>query len=418
MFLLDFVADLRFDLLNLGVAVTGFITFLPIIIYFYYKKKKVTRIKFSSLTNLKKTKPSLKVKLYNLPFYLRIFSVFFLLIAFSHPYLEKEVENHENKEKSQKKKEKKLKQRIKIEVPTKGIAIQLLIDRSGSMGIVNDTRRGIKYNYMKFENTLLSKIDVVKIISKRFIKGTIKTKQKDNFFSGRSNDMIGLFTFARYPFVACPLTLRHELLLDYINQLEVVSLPEEDGTYIGYALERAILQIIDARSQAKKNNAYHVKSSIIILVTDGEQIIRPEDRQNRHKSYLPSEAAELAKNNDIKIYSIAVSPDVIYSEQGNAIGSGRRFSVDEIETCATITNGKFYFAENGDSLLKIYNEINKLEKSKLPSKKQLDVQVEKIKDVFKKKIKKIELFSLFLWSGFLTFLLEIILTTLYFRRIP
>ena len=230
--------------------------------------------------------------------------------------------------------------------------------------------------------------------------------------------MIGLFTFARYPFIACPLTLRHELLLDYISQLETVRLREEDGTYIGYALERAILQIIDAKSRAKKEDAYNIKSSIIILITDGEQSIRPEDSNDRHKALLPSEAASLAKDNKVKIYSIAISPHLIYDERGTIIGNSRNFSVDEIQKAAEITGGRFYHAEDGDALYNIYTEIDKLEKSKIPSKKELEVRVEKTKEIKKRETEKIELFQIFLWPGFIILIIEIFLSTIYFRRIP
>ncbi len=230
--------------------------------------------------------------------------------------------------------------------------------------------------------------------------------------------MIGLFIFARQPFIACPLTLRHDLLLDYISQLEIVRLAEEDGTYIGYALERAILQIIDTKSRAKEGDAYNIKSSILVLITDGEQRIRPEDANDRHKALLPTEAATLAKDNGIKIYSIAIAPRLIYDERGSVIGDGGNFSADEIRNTAEITGGKFYVAQTGGALQEIYQEIDKLEKSKLPTKKELEVRVEKTKEITKKETEREEYFPFFLWCGFSLLILEILLNTLYFRRIP
>ena len=271
---------------------------------------------------------------------------------------------------------------------------------------------------MKFDNTLLSKLEVVKIISKRFIKGTKDTNDPNSLFTGRGNDLTSLTTFARYPFIACPLTLRHELMLDYISQLETVQRQEEDGTYIGYALERAILQVVDTKSRAKEEDAYNVKSSIIVLVTDGEQIIRPEDRDDRHKSILPSEAAQLAKDNQIKIYTIAVAPQLIYDEHGTVVGSAGQFSVDEIRQAAEQTGGKFYLAQSGDTLLNIYREINALEKSKLPAKKELEARVEKSKEDTMVETEKVEFFPFFLWAGLICFLCEILLSTVYLRRIP
>ena len=309
-----FINDLRFDTIQLGVAVMGILVILPLMVYAHFKMKPAVRVRFSSLRNIRKTPRTLKVRLVNLPFILRFAALFFLLIAFAHPYLEREVNKDRADTGKRDKQEKKQDEYKKIEVPTEGISIQLVIDRSGSMG-VHPGRNGLKFNYMKFENSLLSKLDVVKIISKRFITGTKETNDDSSYFTGRGNDLIGLYTFARYPFVACPLTLRHELLLDYISQLDFVKLRDEDGTYIGYALERAILQVIEAKSHAKEGDAYNIKSSIIILITDGEQIVRQEDSLDRHKSLLPSEAASLAKDNNIKIYTIAISPRQIYDER-------------------------------------------------------------------------------------------------------
>ncbi len=415
----DFFSELHFEWLNLGVAIVIFLIMTPAMIY-WSKRQKPARVKFSSLKNLKKSTPSLKVKMRNLPLWLRIFSLAMLLVAFAHPYQEREIKDQPQKEQQQSQdiQEKKEEQRKKIEIPTEGISIQLLIDRSGSMGTYPGGRGQTRVNYMKFENTLLSKLDVVKIISKRFIKGSKELNSKQSLFRGRGNDLIGLFTFARYPLIACPLTLRHELLLDYISQLEVVKLTEEDGTYIGYALERAILQIVDAKSRAKEADAYNIKSSVIVLVTDGEQVIRPEDGQDRHLSLLPSGAAKLAADNKIKIYAIAVAPQAVYDENGTVIGSAGNFSTEEIQAAAEITGGKFYLAGSGGALENIYKEINALEKSKLPAKKELEARVEHTKELKKMETEKVEFFPFFLWAGLVAFLAEIGLTTLYFRRIP
>lgn len=409
--------DLHFDWLNLTIALLAFMLLLPTMLFYRRQKQKTARIRFSNLHNIKPIKPSLKVRLQRLPMFLRITAIAMLLIAFAHPYQEKELNKQEPKNEQQQKAAEKKEERKIIEVPSEGISIQLLVDRSGSMGIQAD-RGGRKLNYMKFENALLAKLDVVKIITKRFIKGTKETNKKDSLFTGRGNDLISLTTFARYPFVASPLTLRHELLLEYVSQMETVRRQEEDGTYIGYALERAILQVIDAKSRAKEEDAYNIKSSIIVLITDGEQIIRPEDQNDRHKSILPSEAAQLAKDNDVKIYTIAVVPQLIYDEHGTVVGSAGQFSVDEIRQAAELTGGKFYLATSGDTLMSIYQEINSLEKSQLPVKKELEARVEKSKEDKIIETEKVEFFPIFLWVGLLLFVSEILLSIIYLRRIP
>ncbi|PCJ52131.1 MAG: hypothetical protein COA79_24660 [Planctomycetota bacterium] len=398
-------------------AIALFFIMVPIMLFWHFKKKPTIKTKYSSLKYIKEIKPSLKIRLRNLPFYIRLLTICGMLLAFTHPYLEKEKApvDLSDKKKEEKKKKNVKDERKKIKLPTEGISIQLVIDRSGSMGVRE--YRGRKSNYVKFEGTKMSKLEVVKIISQRFITGTKET-QTEKRFNGRWSDLIGLFTFARVPLIACPLTLRHDLLLDYISQMEVVTTREENGTYIGYALERAILQIVDAKTKANDKDAYQVKSSIIILITDGKQeIIHDADLNDRHKGLLPSEAAKLAKDNGIKIYSIAIQPTVTFDSLGNA-RSEDKFDTSEIKLASKITGGMFYSARDGDALSNIYKSIDTLEKSKLPSQKEIEVRVDKKKEIKKKEVEKIHLFQPILWFAFFMFLVEILLTNFYFRRIP
>lgn len=419
----DVISNLQFDLINLISAILVLIITLPFLFRKQFSKAGLPKTRYSSIKNLKNIKPSTKVKFRNIPFYIRVVSIFILAVAFSHPWVEKISPPDENKEKKEElqNNENKKPERQKIQVPAEGISIQLLIDRSGSMGLF-PTNNGMRINYIKYENELMSKFDVVKIISKQFIAGN-ENQKNTNGFSGRWSDLIGLYTFARAPFIACPLTLRHDLLLNYISQLEVTTDQNEDGTYIGYALERVVLQIIDTRSKAKEDNAYNIKSSIIVLITDGEQSLWPEDANDRHKSLLPTEVGKIAKENGVKIYSIVLKPQVIYDEHGTAYPVNRvfrnsDFNTDEVREAAELTGGKCYIAKDGSQLAEIYQEIDKLEKSKLPSKKEIEVHVEKENKINKKEAEKIELFMPFLWAAFTLFLIELLLSNFYFRRIP
>ena len=415
---MNFFSELKFEWINLGISLCAMLIVYPLFYYLYFKKRKVARVRFSSLRNIKKIKPSLKIRLRHSAFYLRLLTLLALFLAFSHPYLEREKKQPEEaKEEKSEKEDKKEQERKKIKTPTEGISIQLVVDRSGSMGLQEDPFRG-KFGYIKFEDELMSKLDVVKIISKRFVKGNKKLNAtKDSAFEGRGNDMIGLMPFARFPLIACPLTLRHDLMLDYISQMDVVKLQEENGTYIGYSLQRSILQIIDARSRAKKNSSYNIKSSIIVMITDGEQFLHPEDEDDPNRSLLPTEAAELAKEHGIKIYTIAIAPRQVYTENGSALPV-RSYSVDEIRKAAEMSGGRFYSAENGNALLDVYKQINELEKSALPVKKELEVKVEKSKEITKKEVERIEFFEAFLFFALFTFVAEILLNEVYFVRIP
>lgn len=423
MSLFEHLSHLQFEYIHFIGGLLVLLIALPFLIKKQFGKSTNLKTKYSNIKNLKAIKPSLKVRLRNTPFFIRILTIFSLLIAFSHPWIEKinPPEAKPDKKEEIQKNDPKKQDRQKVQVPAEGISIQLLIDRSGSMGVF-PMRNGRKINYVKYENEIMSKLDVVKVISKQFIAGNENLKNQ-NGFAGRWSDLIGLYTFARFPFVACPLTLRHDLLLNYISQLDVAKSQEEDGTYIGYGLERVVLQIIDTRSKAKEKNAYNIKSSIIVLITDGEQTIRPEDQSDRHKSLLPTETAKLAKENGIKIYSIVIMPQVIYDDNGTAynpktIFQNAEFNTDEVKEAAELTGGKCYIVKDGNSLLDVYQEIDKLEKSQLPSKKEIEVRIEKENKINKKEVEKIELFQPFLIMGLLLFITELLASNVYFRRIP
>jgi Ca-activated chloride channel family protein len=424
-----FLADLRLEWLNVVVAAATALVALPLILYFQLHRGRPPRVRFSSLRNAGAATPSLKVRLRHLPLWLRLGVLAVFLVAFTHPYLEREKPQPPEELGQEEQEQEQEEERKKIEVPTQGISIQLLVDRSGSMGtfpkqdMFGRQQRG-RTNYVRFEGELLSKLDVVKIISQRFVTGTRATQEQqgDSIFSGRASDMIALMTFARYPYQACPLTLRHELLLDYISQAEVVTRREEDGTYIGYALERAVLQVVETKSRAQKDNAYAIKSSIIVLITDGEQAVRPEDQEDEHKAQSPLQAAGLAKEHEIKVYTIGIMPKVIYDDNGTAYDTrrmrGGRFDTSELEKVAAATGGRFFRAEDGAALQQIYAEIDRLEKSEIPAKKELEVRVEKSRDKRKIETEVVQLFPLLLWLGFAALLFELLLRELYFRRIP
>lgn len=423
--LMDIFTSFRIDLIHAMIAFVLMIVLLPIMFKFYFQNKKTVKVRYSSLKNMKSGVQSFKIKIRHLPFFIRVMLITCMLTAFAQPYLEIERENKPEDSHDDKKKDKPIEERKKIKIPTEGISIQLVIDRSGSMGL--GSNQGMKYNYIKYNGELMSKFDVVKEISKKFIIGDHKEESKgQKGFSGRWNDLIGVFTFARYPFIACPLTLRHELVIDYINKLEVVGpreSQEEDGTYIGYALERAVLQIIDAKERAQKENSYHVKNSIIILITDGKQAIsREEDLADRHKSLLPTEAAKIAAKHGIKVYTIGIMPETIYLENGTALSARQiglgDFDATEIKKVAEITNGVYFSAQDADALTNIYEEINKIEKSSIPDQKEVDVLIKKEKSMNQKKIEKVQIFSYLLWGALVFLLLEVFLTQYYFRRIP
>ncbi len=206
---------------------------------------------------------------------------------------------------------------------TNGIAVEMVVDRSGSMGAQVDNSR--------------NRLDVVKDIFKEFV-------------GGRPDDMIGLISFARYADTHAPLTLAHDVLPKFIDTISLVTEESEDGTAIGDALALGAARLHTAREE----EGYDIKSRIIILLTDGV---------NNTGRRTPEEAAELAAGWGIKVYTIGFSqPTVI----GQLLGTGR-FNVDEasLKNIAEKTGGQYFRAGDEKSLGDVIGEIDKLEKSEV-----------------------------------------------------
>ena len=110
---------------------------------------------------------------------------------------------------------------------TEGIAIQLLVDVSSSMDMtVRDS-----------DGKNRSRMEVAKEMVERFIAGDNET------LDGRSEDLIGLITFARYADTRSPLTFGHAALLQIVRDLNVQERPNEDGTAYGDALALAAARL-------------------------------------------------------------------------------------------------------------------------------------------------------------------------------
>ncbi|MBT4285715.1 MAG: VWA domain-containing protein [Deltaproteobacteria bacterium] len=176
----------------------------------------------------------------------------------------------------------------------------------------------------------------------------------------------------------------------------------EDGTMIGDALYYAVLRLVAVDELLKKAGKsepdYHVKSKIIILLTDGQQT---------RGGMNPIEAANFAKENNIKIYTIAIADSELYQKNNTLLGQFFSLNPSQVDTrlieeVAGITGGLFSKAKSGEGLIKIYEKINLLEKSKFEEKFT----------TYK------EQFRLFVYLGLGLLVLELILSQTLFRKIP
>jgi Ca-activated chloride channel family protein len=241
-------------------------------------------------------------------------------------------------------------------ISSEGIAIEMVVDRSGSMQALD----------FQIDGQHVDRLTAIKNVATKFVGGDEDTDQADAL-SGRISDLIGLITFAGYADAITPPTLDHTFLIAQLENTEIVNQRSEDGTAIGDAISLAIekLSTLDERQKEK------VKSKIVILLTDGE---------NTAGETEPLQAAELAKAMGVKIYTVGVGTKgrapfpVRRSRNGQVMVQYVAVNIDEktLRAIADETGGKYFRATDTKSLELIYDEIDQLEKTKVETQQFVD----------------------------------------------
>ena len=224
-----------------------------------------------------------------------------------------------------------------------GIAIEMVVDRSGSMRALD----------FKIDGNHVDRLTAVKNVASKFVLG-------EGDLGGRFNDLVGLISFAGYADGVTPPTLDHGFLAASLNQTSIVRRRAEDGTAIGDAIALAV-EKLNALNESRE---LEIQSKVIILLTDGE---------NTAGELQPIEAAELAQSFDIKIYTIGVGTKgqapipVTDAFTGRQVIRNRQVNIDEetLQQVADKTGGKYFRATDTDSLTEIYGEIDRLEKTEI-----------------------------------------------------
>lgn len=240
-------------------------------------------------------------------------------------------------------------------INSEGIAIEMVVDRSGSMRALD----------FQIDGQHVDRLTAIKRVASSFVLGD--RESEPDGLTGRISDLIGLVTFAGYADAITPPTLDHSFLVAQLEKTDIVRDRSEDGTAIGDAISLAVdkLSSLDNRQQEK------VKSKVIILLTDGE---------NTAGEFEPIEAAELAKAMKIKIYTIGVGTKgqapfpVNRTRSGQVIVEYVEVNIDErtLQQIAHKTGGKYFRATDTSSLETIYDEIDELEKTKVETQSFVD----------------------------------------------
>ena len=323
-------------------------------------------IRFSSTVNAGAAGRSLRQRLLFLPTALRCLALALLVVALARPQKGKE----------------------QVLDVSQGIAIEMVVDRSGSMGAA-----------MEYEGERLNRLEAVKRVFEAFVSGDGRD------LPGRPNDLIGMIAFARYADTVCPLTLGHGALSQFLDALDLVTIRSEDGTAIGDAIALAAARLKTAeetlaRQTGDEEKRYQIKSKVIILLTDG---------QNNCGKRTMAQAAELATEWGITVHAIGVGgDDAVTARQtmfGRLFASAMQGGVDKrgLLSLARRTGGIFRLAHDAESLQAVYEEIDQLERSEIESVKYMDYR---------------EIFVPFAVAAALLIVLETILRCTVFRRIP
>jgi Ca-activated chloride channel family protein len=244
------------------------------------------------------------------------------------------------------------------EVKASGIDIVCALDLSGSMTTGDYIVNGQQ----------VSRIDMAKPVLKEFIEG-------------RPDDRISLVVFAAEAFIAAPMTLDHDYLLETVDRLGIGSI-NSDATAIGDGITTALNRLRGLKS----------KSRIIVLMTDGA---------NNSGKIDPITATKAAQALGVKIYTIGLGNREIVEQMG--LPPGYLPDEDTLQQIAQMTGGRYYRADNAEKFKSIYTEIDKLEKTEAIINKYAEFQ---------------ELFQWFAWSGLAILLIEIALGQTVLRRLP
>ncbi|MCB9771131.1 MAG: VWA domain-containing protein [Candidatus Omnitrophica bacterium] len=320
------------------------IPLLLAIIIWSRRRQRTASLRFPSSDLVATLQKTWKIRFAGVPFYLRLLALVLLIFALAGPRAILDESKHESE----------------------GIDIVLAIDGSGSMAAEDFTLNGRRYN----------RLEVVKNVVKDFI-------------DGRHSDRIALIAFAGLAYTVSPLTTDYTWLKTNLDRVTLNMM--EDGTAIGSAISASL-------SRLQKSTA---KSKIVILLTDGI---------NNRGKVDPISAGQAARALGVKIYTIGagtngLAPYPVQDIWGRRGYQNEPVKIDEItlKRIANITNGQYYRATDTNSLRQIYQEIDRLEKTKIEETGYREYK---------------ELFGYFLTVALLLLLLALVLENTIFLRLP
>ena len=289
---------------------------LPVYALWLGRSGKLASLQFSSAEIARAAGATVRAAAGRLALFLRILTVGLCIVALAGPRFSNDH----------------------TETQASGVDIMLVVDLSWSMMALD----------MGAKNERISRFDIA-------------TEVLEDFIRKRPSDRLGLVVFSAVPYLASPLTLNHDWLVENLKRLHVGTI-RELGTAIG-----------DAAAGAKRlKELKDSKSRTIILLTDGD---------NNRGDIDPVPAAQLAAALGIKIYTIGIGieqpcelpafdPNTgkLKLDPGGNIIPGMMLqpaNYSVLGRMASLSNGRFYRATNRKELQRIYSEIDRLEKTEI-----------------------------------------------------
>ena len=314
---------------------------VPYIVWYVLRfKQSLPSLKVPDTTKYVKVPKTFRLYLMHMPFLLRLILMSLVVCILARPQSRHSWSNTD----------------------VQGIDIMLAVDVSTSM-LAQDFKP--------------NRVEALKEIAQRFIEK-------------RPNDNMGLTMFAGEAYTQCPLTTDHTVLMNLYNSVDCNMAARgiiDDGTAIGDGIMNAILRLKESQA----------KSKVIILLTDGV---------NNSGNISPQTAAEIAKKYGIRIYTIGIGRNGMAPYPLPTGGTAMLpVEIDEqtMTKISTETGGQYFRAQKNAELDAIYQDIDKMERTKF-NVKQFS--------------RRGELYQPFAIAAFVVLLLEILLRTVVLKRLP
>ena len=252
-----------------------------------------------------------------------------------------------------------------VTIQSEGINIVLAMDVSESMAALDFAK----------DDEMVNRLEAVKGVARDFI-------------GERQGDRVGLVVFGSEAYTQLPLTRDYNAIVEALDRIAIGSAGK--STAVGDALGISLKRLEDIKS----------KSNVVILLTDG--------RSNAGE-ISPETAAKIAKDRNVKVYTIGVggnkpAPFLVKTMLGNRLVY-QQVDIDEktLEKIADETGGLYFRATDTAGLKKIYDTIDSLEKNKVKMKTFAEYD---------------NLYPYLVWPALVLLLLWVLLTNTRYLRVP